>query len=108
MGGGQGRAAVSGVSLGRRRGSHICCDGEIGESLETTDAFAGASHGASAQVSSGLGRLTAQGERARHKQALPSEAEPLGSCSQTGLLPCVLRAQSLRGALQKTGRTSSL
>lgn len=64
--------------------------------------------GPSAQVSSGLGRLTAQGERARHKQALPSEAEPLGSCSQTGLLPCVLRAQSLRGALQKTGRTSSL
>ena len=64
MGGGQGRAAASGVSLGSRRGSHIRCDVEIGESLEITDAFAGALQGASAQVSSGLGSLTGHGERA--------------------------------------------
>lgn len=76
MGGRQGRTAVSGVSLGSRRRFHICCDVEIGENLETTDAFVWASQGTPAQVSSDLGRLMGQGERAQLKQALPSEAEP--------------------------------
>lgn len=66
----------------------MCYDVEIGEDPETTDAFVWASQGTPAQVSSDLGHLMGQGERAQLTQALPSEAKPPAAVPRQTLEPC--------------------